>query len=180
VWRRLTSSVVHSTPWFEVRHDAVLRPDGQPDVYQHVVAPGAVTVLALDNDQVLLTRQWVYTHGGTQWRLPGGSIDASDVDPMTAARRELIEETGLRAEKWTRIGRIQGADSLSNHVDHVFVATGLTHGRSDPGPGETDLQVCWLAFDRAVELVLNEEVPHAGSAYALLFLAVGRVPGIRH
>jgi len=174
-WQRLASRVVHATPWFEVRRDRVVRPDGGHDTYQHVVAPGSVTVLALDDDdRVVLTRQWVYTHGGTQWRLPGGGIDPGDPDPAAAARRELAEETGLAAARWEATGRIHGADSLSNHVDHVFLATGLTAGASTPEPGEADLEVCWMPFDQAVGLVTAGQVPHAGSAYALLLLAVRR------
>lgn len=174
-WRRLDSAVVHTTPWFVVRRDAVLRPDGEPDTYQHVIAPGAVTVLAIDSkDRVAMTRQWIYTHNSTQWRLPGGGIDPSDADPLGAAQRELAEETGLRATDWSQLGRIHGADSLSNHVDHVFLATGLTQGEPDLGPGESDLAVSWLPFDAAVELVTGGQVPHAGSAYALLLQAVRR------
>jgi 8-oxo-dGTP pyrophosphatase MutT (NUDIX family) len=174
-WRRLDSAVVHTTPWFVVRRDAVLRPDGEQDTYQHVIAPGAVTVLAIDSqDRVAMTRQWIYTHGSTQWRLPGGGIDTSDANPLDAARRELAEETGLRATDWAQLGRIHGADSLSNHVDHVFLAAGLTQGEPELGPGESDLAVSWLPFDEAVDLVTCGQVPHAGSAYALLLQAVRR------
>jgi 8-oxo-dGTP pyrophosphatase MutT (NUDIX family) len=174
-WRRLHSAVVHTTPWFVVRRDAVLRPDGERDTYQHVIAPGAVTVLALDSkDRVAMTRQWIYTHDSTQWRLPGGGIDRSDASPLDAARRELAEETGLRAAEWSQLGRIHGADSLSNHVDHVFLACVLTQGEPDLGPGESDLAVSWLPFDEAVGLVTGGQVPHAGSAYALLLQAVRR------
>jgi ADP-ribose pyrophosphatase len=161
-----------------VRSDAVVRPDGAADVYQHVIAPGSVTVLALGTgDRVAMTRQWIYTHGSTQWRLPGGGIDARDTNPLCAARRELAEETGLRAAEWRELGRIHGADSLSNHVDHVFLATGLTQGVADLGGGEADLALSWLPFDEAVGLVTNGHVPHAGSAYALLLLAVRRARG---
>jgi ADP-ribose pyrophosphatase len=124
-----------------------------------------------------MTRQWIYTHGSTQWRLPGGGIDPCDADPLCAARRELAEETGLRAATWERLGRIHGADSLSNHVDHAFLATRLTQGAADPGGGEIDLAMSWLPFDDAVTLVTSGQVPHAGSAYALLLLAVRRSCG---
>jgi 8-oxo-dGDP phosphatase len=174
----VASRIVHATPWFVVRRDAVVRPDGAHDVYQHVIAPGAVTVLALGaDDQVAMTRQWIYTHGGTQWRLPGGGIDRGDADPLAAARRELAEETGLRAQVWTQIGRVHGADSLSNHVDHIFLATELTQGDADPGGGEMDLALSWLPFPQAVTLVTAGAVPHAGSACALLLLAVRRGAG---
>ncbi|GAA3839753.1 NUDIX hydrolase [Saccharothrix violaceirubra] len=176
VWQRLATSVVHSSPWFEVHRDAVVRPDGGHDTYVHVVAPGSVTVLALDDeDRVVLTRQWIYTHGGTQWRLPGGGVDPKDASPVDAARRELAEETGLRAREWEPIGTIHGADSLSNHVDHIFLATGLSEGESALEAGEQDLRVHRVPFERALELVRRGQLPHAGSAHALLATALRRL-----
>jgi 8-oxo-dGTP pyrophosphatase MutT (NUDIX family) len=172
-WQRLGSSVVHQSPWFEVRVDDVMQPNGKPGTYEHVVAPASVTVLALhDDDQVVLTRQWIYTHGGTEWRLPGGAIDDTDINPVAAARRELAEETGLRAAHWEPFGQIHGADSLSNHIDHIFLATGLSEGETALGPGEADLRVRTLLFRDVVDLVRQGQLPHAGSAHAVLTMAL--------
>ncbi|MFD4676656.1 NUDIX domain-containing protein [Lentzea sp. NPDC058450] len=175
VWQRLATNVIHRSPWFEVRSDSVVRPDGGRDVYTHVVAPGSVTILALrDDDEVVLTRQWIYTHGGTEWRLPGGAVDEADPDPLAAARRELAEETGLRAAKWESLGQIHGADSLSNHVDHIYLATDLTQGEPALEPGEADLRVRTMPFCRALDLVQQGKLPHAGSSHALLVMALRR------
>ncbi|WP_216209860.1 NUDIX domain-containing protein [Amycolatopsis aidingensis] len=174
-WQLLKSDVVHSNPWFDVRRDLVIRPDGARDVYAHVVTPDSVTILAqYQDDSVVLTRQWIYTHGGTEWRLPGGVVEAGDTDPAAAARRELAEETGLRASSWRKLGVVHGADSLSNHVDHLFLATGLTEGPDALRPGESDLQVRRLAFTDALSLVRGGQLPHAGSGHALLLTALRR------
>jgi len=165
-WQLVESCVVHSTPSFEVRTDSVVGADGQLDKYSHVVAPGSVTVLAIDeNDSVVLTRKWIYTHGGSQWQLPGGALKQADAEPITAARRELAE-TGLRASKWCELGAIYGADLVSNHVDHIFLAMGLT---GDPGG-----RVHRMPFLDAVALVRTGGIPHAGSGYALLRVALDR------
>lgn len=174
-WQRVSSSLVHANPWFEVRTDQVIRPDGTCGVYERVDSRGSVTVLALDvDDAVVFTRQWIYLHGATQWRLPGGGIDFDDPDPLTAARRELAEETGLRAGAWQRLGSINCADSLTNHVAHLFLASDLVQGEADVQPGEEDLRVVRVPFDEAIDLVLRNEVPDAASAHALMLCAARR------
>ena len=179
-WRRLRTRVVRRTPWFEVRADDVVRPDGARSVYDHVVLPAAVTVLALNAaGRVAVTRQWIYTHAGRQWRLPGGAVDPGDTDPAAAARRELAEETGLSADWWEPLGVVHGADSSTNHRDHLFHAEGLTCAPPRPEPGELDLRLHWLPFDDLLELVLRGQVPHAGSAVAVLTAAVRRPGGPR-
>jgi ADP-ribose pyrophosphatase len=163
-----------------VRHDAVIRPDGAEDFYDHVVLPESVTVLALNDDgEVPVTRQWIYTHGERQWRLPAGGVDSHDDDVIAAARRELMEETGLTAGRWRFLGMVSGADSATNHRDHVFAATDLVFGSADLGPGEADLEVHWLPFATLLQLVLSGHVRHAGSAFAVLATAVGKKAVVR-
>jgi 8-oxo-dGTP pyrophosphatase MutT (NUDIX family) len=168
-WTCLTSEVQFASQWFEVRRDAALRPDGSQGVYDRVVAPPAVTVLAVDRGRVAVTRQWIYTHSGAQWRLPAGRIDDGDASPEAAARREFAEETGLAASDWAALGTINGADSLSNHQDYAFMATGIGEpGQQRLEPGEADLEVHWLGAERVLELVLDGQMPHAGSSFAVL------------
>ncbi|MGH3915632.1 MAG: NUDIX domain-containing protein [Pseudonocardiaceae bacterium] len=153
----------------------MIRPDGGFDSYMHVMTPGSVTVLAMDHeDRIMLTRQWIYTHESTQWRLPGGGVDLNDDNFLAAARRELAEETGLEAGHWEPLGQVHEADSLSNHVDRIFFATDLTSCEQRLEPGEADLKIEWISFDKALQLVLSGELPHAGSAYAVLLMAVRR------
>jgi 8-oxo-dGDP phosphatase len=174
-WRRLSTSLVHSTPWFVVRQDDVLRPDGSAGTYERVDSRGAVTVLAIDEfDHVAITRQWIYLHEDTQWRLPGGGIDIGDASPLDAAKRELAEETGLRAAEWSAMGRINCADSLTNHVDYLFLATGLTQGKQRLEPCEADLRVLRLPLCQAVRMAMDDQVPDAGSAHALVKYAAQR------
>jgi 8-oxo-dGTP pyrophosphatase MutT (NUDIX family) len=176
-WTALASEVLFTSQWFEVRRDDAVRPDGSRGYYDRVVAQPAVTVLAVDEGgRVAVTRQWIYVHREPQWRLPAGRVDDRDSCPEAAARRELIEETGVRAERWTSLGTINCADSLTNHQDHAFLATGLTlSGERDLEPGEADLTLHWHPVDRLVEMVLTGQLPHAGSTFAVL---VARVRGI--
>jgi 8-oxo-dGDP phosphatase len=173
-WTPLASEVLFASPWFEVRRDDMLRPDGSRGFYDRVVAQPAVTVLAMDDRrQVAVTRQWICVHGEPQWRLPAGRIDHLDGTPQEAAQRELAEETGIHADDWQALGSVNCADSLTNHRDHAFLATGLTSGGEHRlEPGEADLVLHWLPVEQVVEMVLAGELPHAGSTFAVLVAKV--------
>jgi ADP-ribose pyrophosphatase len=168
-WTVRSSTVLFSSQWLEVRRDEAVLPDGSAGQYDHVHVPDAVSVLALDDaGRVAVTRQWIYVHRSRQWRLPSGRIDAGDADPAAAARRELVEETGLSAEQLVALGTINCSDSFSNHREHAFLATGLSQGTATLDPGEADLEVHWMPFARAFDLVLAGDMPHAGSSFAVL------------
>ncbi|MFC4854626.1 NUDIX domain-containing protein [Actinophytocola glycyrrhizae] len=165
----MSSELRFTSAWFEVRRDEARRPDGSVGQYDHVVAPPAVTVLAVGDDRrVAVTRQWIYTHAEPQWRLPAGRVDDRDGEPAAAARRELAEETGVVARVWTPLGAINCADSLTDHRDHAFLATGLTIGDTSLEPGESDLELHWFPVDELIAMTLDGRLPHAGSTFAVL------------
>ncbi len=172
-WTTLGSRSVHATRWLDVRQDVVVQPDGRQGTYDHIVLPGSVTILAVNNEgSVAVTRQWIYTHGGTQWRLPAGGIDPHDQNPMDAAKRELAEEVGATAGTWHSLGRIHGADSATNHIDHLYYATDLTQCETALEACEADLTVEWLPFKQVLQLVTSGVMPHAGSTAAVLAAAL--------
>jgi ADP-ribose pyrophosphatase len=176
-WSRQSSTVMFSSRWFEVRRDETTRPDGSWGTYDHVIVPGSVTVLAVDDSgRLAVTRQWIYVHDAPQWRLPTGRIEATDPDPEAAARRELREETGISADRLERLGAITCADSFTNLREHAFLATGLRQGPARLEAGEADLELHWLPFERVLAMVRGGELPHAGSSFAVLSaFALGRI-----
>ncbi|GAA1567732.1 hypothetical protein GCM10009789_21450 [Kribbella sancticallisti] len=173
---KLSTEIIYQSSWLELRCDETVLPEGSRGRYDHVVVPGSATVLAVGEDgRAAVTRQWIYPHAETQWRLPTGRIEASDVDPEAAARRELQEETGIKAARLRPLGVVNGADSFTNHREHTFLATGLVRGAPDLRPGEADLQLHWLPFDQVLALVVRGEMPHAGSAFAVLAVQVSGI-----
>lgn len=176
-WSRQSSTVMFSSAWFEVRRDETTRPDGSWGTYDHVVVPGSVTVLAVDDGgRLAVTRQWIYVHSAPQWRLPTGRIEPTDPNPEAAARRELREETGISAKRFERLGAITCADSFTNLREHAFLATGLRLGPARLEPGEADLELHWLPFKHVLAMVGSGDLPHAGSSFAVLSaFALGRI-----
>ncbi len=143
-WQKRSSRVVYKNPWFTIREDQVIKPDGQPGIYSVAEYPGAVLVVALtDQLEVCLINQYRYPVGKWLWELPCGGI--GDEEALIAARRELQEETGQLADEWQHLGHFYSLKGSTDETVQVFLATNLS-------PAETN--------DMAVEGIRRmERVP---------------------
>jgi 8-oxo-dGTP pyrophosphatase MutT (NUDIX family) len=176
-WKRRSRRLVYENAWIQVFHDEVLRPDGEPGVYG-VMHPRthAVGIVALDDrDRVLLVGQYRYTLDRYSWEIPEGGV-ALDDDPLEGARRELAEETGYRAESWRELMRFSLANSATDETGAIYLATGLTDGEAAPDETE-QLEVRWIAFERAIELVRSGELFDSMTQMGLLHVALERADG---
>jgi len=174
-WTRVASSLKYATPWFSVREDEVIRPDGEVGTYS-VVSVGrlAVGVLPLWSDGSLtLVGQFRYPVDEYSWEIPEGGGDFED-DPLDTARRELREETGLEASGWNYLGRVHTSNCFLDEVCHLYLATGLTQGVAAPGPDEV-LQTWRVPFRKAVAMAVDGRITDAISI-AAIFRLLQRAP----
>lgn len=170
-WQTVSSRVVYEKRSIRVREDAVVQPDGAPGTYAYVeVEQPAVTIAALDADlRLYLVRQWRYPWQRDSWELPGGLANPGD-DLLTAAQRELREETGLRARQWTSLGSFYVSASLALPF-HVFLARDLEQVDTDRDPEEQDMIVQAVPFPAAVVAALNGDIVHAASISTIFKLS---------
>jgi ADP-ribose pyrophosphatase len=166
-WQTLASKVVYDNLWIRVREDQVVRPDGAPGIYgvvhfKHV----AIGVLPVEDGHVYLVGQYRYTLSRYSWEIPEGGCPA-DEDPLSAAKRELAEETGLRAVRWQKMGTAHLSNSVSDELAIWFLATELTQGEHEP-EGTERLRVRRVSLGDAWQMVLRGEITDAISVMALM------------
>ncbi|MBM9469190.1 NUDIX hydrolase [Nakamurella sp. YIM 132084] len=143
--RALTSRVVYANPWMTVREDVVERADGARAVWGVVDKPDFAVVIAESPEGVHLVEQFRYPTGRRSWELPMGTWSAGTPESVTAggplalAQAELAEETGMRADRWERLGELFAAGGFCSQRGHVFVATGLTPGAHAREDSEADM-----------------------------------------
>ena len=152
--------------YFELRDDAIRFPDGATAVYTVVTNPDSAFVVPIfDNGDTMLVRQWRHAWDVSSWEVPAGTFDG-DEDALTCARRELAEETGLLAERYTSLGVVHGAAFLTGRA-HLFLAEGLTESDRNPETYEQDMEVLRLPFREALDAGLEGQIIHSGSITAL-------------
>jgi ADP-ribose pyrophosphatase len=127
--------VVHRGRYLEFRVDAIERADGSTGTRDTVGHPGAIAVIALDDDRrLLLVRQWRVPAGRAMLEIPAGTLDVHDgvvEDPDLAARRELEEETGHRAATWRKLAQFWTAPGFATELMHLYLATGIAGADAD-------------------------------------------------
>ncbi len=170
-WTTLDSEVVYANDWISVRHNRVIRPDGQPGVYGVVHTRIATGVVALtDQLEVYLVGQYRYPTEIYSWEIVEGGTDATET-PLEAATRELREEAGLTAGHWEQLGsEIHVSNCFSSEVGFLYLARTLTETMAAPDPTEI-LQIRKIPFRSALEMVDSGEIKDSLSIIALLRLS---------
>jgi len=159
---------VYANPWIRVREDDVLRPDGSPGIYGVIELRtrclGAVPLL--QDGTTVLVGQHRYTLGEWTWEVPQGG-GAFDADPLVEVGRELREETGLTAQRWSPLGPVLVSNSVTDERGLLWLAEDCVEGVASPEPSEA--LVSWrLPFADAVAMALDGRVSDAVSVAALL------------
>lgn len=176
-WQTLTTQRVYENPWIEVTHRDVIAPTGNPCVYGVVhFKSRAVGIVPLDDENFTwLVGQWRYTLDAWSWEIPegGASFDESTRD---AAQRELAEETGLVASRWSPLLELHTSNSVTDECAIAYLARGLT--MRDAAPDETEqLIVNRVPLSEAVAMVLDGRITDGLAMASLLKVELLRQRG---
>ncbi|HEY3180941.1 MAG TPA: NUDIX hydrolase [Casimicrobiaceae bacterium] len=164
---RVEGARVFDGALLDVRRDIVRLPDGATTIREYIVHPGAVLIIpVLADDRFVVERQFRYPLHRVFMEFPAGKLDAGE-SPLATAKRELTEETGYVAARWTRLGLIHPTVSYSTEAIEVFIADELTHVGRKLDDGEF-LDVTEKTSAALLAALDNGELTDAKTVAALL------------
>lgn len=175
-WPVESSRDLYRDDWvMALRSDTIRRPDAVDEgtfdrlVLEH---PGAVIVLALDDDErVCLLRQYRHPARTRFVELPAGLCDVDGEEPEQVARRELVEEVGLEAGEWTHLTSTWSSPGISAEVMHFYLARDLhpvDRGDFEASHEEADMEMFWAPFADLLDAVVAGKVTDAPLVLAVL------------
>jgi 8-oxo-dGTP pyrophosphatase MutT (NUDIX family) len=170
-WQTLSTETVYDNPWIRVEDHRVVNPSGNQSQYGKVCFKNrAVGILAVDAAaNIYLVGQHRYTLDEYSWELPMGGAPLAE-DPLTAAQRELREETGLSAGSWLELMRVHTSNSVTDEAGLIYLARDLLEGKPDFEDTE-DLTIKVLPLNEAIQWVRNGDITDAISVAGILRLA---------
>jgi ADP-ribose pyrophosphatase len=159
--------------------DTVEFPDGSTGQLEMIRHPGASAVVPIlgdpqsDDPEVLLLRQFRHAADGLIWEIPAGRLDEGE-SPEECARRELAEETGMRAGRLERLTTIYTTPGFTDERIHLFLASGLDEGAHRREPDEF-MEVSRFRWSQVTGMVEAGEVRDAKTLVALMFVELFRI-----
>jgi 8-oxo-dGTP pyrophosphatase MutT (NUDIX family) len=170
-WQTLSSRAIYDNPWIGVREDQVIRPDGQRGIYGVVHFKNiAIGIIAIDKEgRVQLVGQHRYPLDQYSWEIPEGGCPTSE-EPLAAAKRELLEETGLQAREWTELGEAHLSNSVSDERAIWFLAKDLVQGEAKPDGSEV-IETRRVSLEEALQMIERREITDGLTLIGLLHYA---------
>lgn len=169
-----SSRVVYDGIRMRVRVDEVVLPDGSTVTREVLERPDSVAIVALDEQQrLVLVQHYRHPVGALLWELPAGLCDREGESREETARRELAEETGVRAEVWITLVDLHLSPGVSTEAGRVYLAERLAIG---PREGEAEgeeafLTTRWLSLEEAVRWVLERRITNSLAVGGILAAA---------
>ena len=161
-WKVLKSEYLFRRPWLTVRRDCVELPDGRQNPEFYVLEyPDWVNVIAITEDgKFVMERQYRHGLGKTCFELPAGVIEEGE-DPLDAAKRELMEETGYGEGTWRKIMTVSGNSSTTDNLSHCYVAEGVRKISGQHLDSTEDLEIVLLDTAQVKDLMVNDQIKQA-------------------
>jgi len=166
-WKIKKTILKYKNPWIEVNEDQVIRPDGKPGIFGTVNMKSGVSVLPMDDKgYVYLTHEYHYAVGQKIVETVSGAGERGE-KPVKTAQRELLEELGITAKKWTDFGTVDPFTTVVKSRAYLFLARNLKFTQKNP-EGTEIIKMVKIRFDKAVKMVMESKITHGPSCVLIL------------
>ena len=157
-WRTILRKPIYENPWITLEEHDVINPSGNPGIYGKVHFKNkAIGIIPVDEEQnTWLVGQYRYTLDEYSWEIPEGGSLLKD-NPLDSAKRELKEEAGIVASKWTKLMDFYTSNSVTNEYAVCYIAQGLSFEEAEPEETE-DLILRKLPFQELYRMVMKGEI----------------------
>ena len=176
-WQISSEKVVYDNPWIGVTEYQVINPSGNPGIYGKVHFKNlAIGVVPLDSEMnTYIVGQYRFVLNQCTWEIPEGGCPLG-TDPFESAKRELLEETGLKASKWTAIQRTHLSNSVTDELSIIYLAQDLQ--QFEPEPEDTEqLIIKKVPFDEVYRMVCDGEITDSVTVGAILKIKLMQLEG---
>jgi len=167
-WKIVDEKEIYDNPWINLKEYNVINPSGCKGIYGKVHFKNrAVGVVPLDEDMnTYLVGQYRFNIDEYSWEIPEGG-GALNEEPLVAAQRELLEETGLKAIRWKKLSETYLSNSVTDEYCIIFIATGLSQHKAMPEETEK-LSVKKLPFEEVYDMVIQGTIKDMLTVAAVL------------
>ncbi len=167
-WITNKTNEIYQNPWIRVEEHEIINPAGKDGIYGTIHFKNkALAIIPIDQERnTWLVGQYRYPLDQYSWEVPMGGGPIGE-DLLKSAKRELKEETGLTAQKWTEIMKIHTSNSVTDEEGIVYLAEDLTQGESEFEETEI-LHIRKLPFAEVLEMVMNGSITDGISIAGIL------------
>ena len=172
-WKTEASEKLLDTRWVKVRRDQVTLPGVlRIDVFYAITIADAAAVVAIDEaGQIILKKEYRYCYDRELIEIPAVTFEVVETDSLAVAQRELLEETGYASEEWEYIGStVESSSKLTNHM-HLYFANHCRRVSGQHLDPTENLDVLVVPLEKAVEMVMRNEICCNSSAHGILWAA---------
>ena len=166
--KQISREIIYEGHIVRLVKDTVELPNGKTAPREVCLHNGAVAIIPLlDDGRVIMERQYRYPHSRVFFEIPAGKLDCPDEDIISAARRELREETGAVAGELIPLGRMIPSPAILSEVIHIFLARGLDFGERELDEDEF-INLEAVPYDTLYSMCLSGEISDAKTVVAVM------------